>query len=875
MDSPEASKRFKIGPFRLNIFRARLAIILGYTGLYIATFHFNIGALGQAGAALITLPVALAGWYFGSIVGLVASLAAILLNGALFGFSMGYEPVAALTNGWPGSIMLVGVSIIAGSLRQAFDKRSQVESELRTRERYLTLISITTQDILTPTNPNDRYYNVISHSVNLLTADYGHLILWDETQEKAILVASTQQTEIKIILNPWDTNIVFQVLQSGLALAINDATNSKQIINPALSEENSQPPQSLIYLPLITMENKLGIIILAFNTPHHFSQSEIHFAELAFKQVALALRNTVQEVEIQHRLHEARALADISQTLSETERVGLNHVLRLIVDSARELIHGTEQAVIHLLDEEHQMLAPQAVSGFESPSTGKLNMRLGEGVAGQVIETGEVVSIADVDSDSRFLTHNQPVRFRSLMVAPVKSGEKRLGTISVQSKRPNAFTPGQQSLLRSLGTQVATAIENARLLETAQQGFKEVNALYHVTQRLSASLETGQLMQDVVDLLQQNFGYYHAEVFVIDPENEDLVAKHGSKKLGELLKDQRLPAGSGIIGHAAETGEPFFTNDVGKVVFFVPHPLLPDTQSELAVPIKVDKRVLGVLDIQQCPPGRLTEHDLQLVNTVAEQLAIALQKAKLYSDLQTSLQQEKDVRSQLIQSDRLALVGRLLASVSHELNNPLQAIQNALFLLKDERGISAQGQQDLQIVLSEAERMAALIDRLRTSYRPTYKEDFQTIQLNSVVEDIYALASTHLRHNQIAFEFHPDPDLPPVAGLPDQMRQVILNLLMNASEAMPGGGRLTVTTQRISNNEVSVTVSDTGNGIEEEILPKIFDAFVTNKETGTGLGLTITYDIIHRHNGRIIAENAPGGGAKFTFWLPALEKEIS
>jgi signal transduction histidine kinase len=241
--------------------------------------------------------------------------------------------------------------------------------------------------------------------------------------------------------------------------------------------------------------------------------------------------------------------------------------------------------------------------------------------------------------------------------------------------------------------------------------------------------------------------------------------------------------------------------------------------------------------------------------------------------LQVSLAQEKSMRSQLVQSERLALVGRLLASVSHELNNPLQAIQNALFLLQEEKGLSPQGRQDLQIVLSEAERMAGLIDRLRTSYRSTRVEDLQAVSINNVVEDVYALMATHLRHNNIAFEFHPHPELPVIAGLPDQIRQVILNLLMNGVEAMSSGGLLTVSTDLLESGEVELTVSDTGPGIDPEILPHIFDAFVTNKDSGTGLGLTITYDIISRHNGRILAENHPERGAIFKIWFPAHAKE--
>jgi two-component system NtrC family sensor kinase len=252
---------------------------------------------------------------------------------------------------------------------------------------------------------------------------------------------------------------------------------------------------------------------------------------------------------------------------------------------------------------------------------------------------------------------------------------------------------------------------------------------------------------------------------------------------------------------------------------------------------------------------------------------VALQKANLYTELQSSLRQEKSMRSQLIQSERLALVGRLLASVSHELNNPIQAIQNALFLLKDEESFSEQGRQDLDIVLSETERMAALIDRLRSTYRPTHSEDYQDIQLNDLVEYVNALTATHMRHSDIRLEFQPDPELPPISGIPEQLRQVTLNLFMNAIEAMPNGGQLTVRTEQLPRQKkVLLTFADTGAGIDTQILPHIFEPFITNKDKGTGLGLTISYDIIQQHHGEIQAENNPQGGAIFKVWLPVKAK---
>ena len=292
------------------------------------------------------------------------------------------------------------------------------------------------------------------------------------------------------------------------------------------------------------------------------------------------------------------------------------------------------------------------------------------------------------------------------------------------------------------------------------------------------------------------------------------------------------------------------------------------------MPVKIDGHILGVLDIQQVPPRSLGPRDIQLVSAVADQLAIALQKANLYAHLQTSLQTEKTMRDQLVQNERLATMGRLLASVSHELNNPLQAIQNALFLLREEKGISAQGKQDLDIVLSESERMAALISRLRATYRPAQVGDFHPMQINDLIEDVYALIATHLRHNEISFEFYPAPNLPAIPGLVDQIRQVLLNLLMNAVEAMTTGGRLTVSTQYLmESREILLKVTDTGIGIKPSILHSIFEAFITDKETGTGLGLTISYDIVTKHGGRIQAENNPGRGATFSVWLPTEHRE--
>jgi PAS domain S-box-containing protein len=757
--------------------------------------------------------------------------------------------------------------------------RKNAEESLSARERYLELLNDMTRTILLSKDFDSTLQTLSFDMAKLLNADDCYITRWEEETQMPLPVTTTAKLDFafkEATIGKNETGLTASVLQTGRVLVIEDVFNSPYI---DIEIAKRFPARSALAVPLIVGEHRLGAAIIAFNTPHHFTSEEAERAKQAADQIALALWNFQQSVEIQQRLGESNALAEISRALSESESVGTDEVLQLIVDSARELIPHVEKSVIHLLEAEEQVLFARAVSalGEQEKEYKRIKMHLGEGVAGQVIREGITINIGDIKAHPQFLASDSVPTFRSLLVAPVQSGGRQIGTLSVQSAATNAFSAKDVHLLKALAVQAAIAIENTHLFETTQQGLKEVNALYKISQGLATSLNSDELIEDVVTLLQKNFQYYHVQIYLLDPATGDPVFKAGSGEIGTRLLEQgfRLPHGMGIISHVIDTATPFFTNNVNNVLFFVPNPFLPDTQSELTVPVKMEGRVVGVLDIQHTAARRLTDGDLQLMAAVADQLSVALQKANLYTNLQTALQQEQTIRSQLIQSERLALVGRLLASVSHELNNPLQAIQNALFLLKEETNFSGQARQDLDVILSEAERMAALIERLRSAYRPVAIKDFRPIELNNLIEDVHTLIATHMRQKQIAFEFFPDPDLPDVSGLQDQIRQVVLNLFLNAIEVMQPDGRLTVLTRGLLlQKEVLLTVKDTGPGIDPEILPLIFEAFITNKHAGTGLGLAITHDIIQQHHGRIEAKNDPEGqgGAIFNIWLPMDER---
>lgn len=854
--------------------RTRLFILLAFIAGYVAIFQVFFEQAGHLLSMLLTIPVIAAGIFFGRTAGTVAALTGIAFN-MLMLTRFGDEALAYAFRYTVGYLVILVLGYLAGYLYEGKIARRRIDDATAARERFIVLMRMATQSISSPQDAGNNYFQLLSHLTNMFVADYAHLIRWGDTRKQAFILATTLPTATPLppnVLSPEDTEWFAGILQTGKPQVVEDAEDVMHILRVLPFPKHASQTQSVLLMPLSMKDYSFGILILGFQSPRHFSHDELTYVELAGGQITLALRTAQQQSEIEARLKEMQALASIERALSETERVGTDEVLQQIVDSALELIREAEESVIHLLDAEREMLVPRAISGFDqgSKTSKRYQLRLREGVAGHVIASGETVNIGDVHASSLFVIKDTAPNYRSLLVAPVQSGDQPLGTISVQSSQVDAFSSKDENLLKALSVQASIAFENARLFEATQKKLKEINALYQTGQELASSLDADELITSVVNLLQRNFGYYHVQIFLVDPSSGDLIFKSGSGEIGARLLEMgyRLPRGTGITGHTMETAIPFVTNNVNDIMFYYRNPLLPETQSEMSVPIKVADRVVGVLDIQDT--RRLTEDDLQLMSAVADQLSVALQKARLYANLQSALQQEQSIRTQLIQSERLALVGRLLASVSHELNNPLQAIQNALFLLKDEERLSEQGRQDLDVILAETERMASLIERLRSAYRPGRVRDFRPVDLNNLIEDVHTLISTHMRHKQIAFEFHPDPDLPPVAGLSDQMRQVVLNLFLNAIEAMKPGGRLTARTLHLPlQNEILLTVKDTGPGIHPEILPQVFEAFITDKQTGTGLGLTITRDIIEQHFGRIEAANDPSGGAVFNIWLPA------
>ncbi|MGB9443035.1 MAG: PAS domain S-box protein [Desulfobacterales bacterium] len=289
--------------------------------------------------------------------------------------------------------------------------------------------------------------------------------------------------------------------------------------------------------------------------------------------------------------------------------------------------------------------------------------------------------------------------------------------------------------------------------------------------------------------------------------------------------------------------------------------------------------------------GRLKAYPMVYVRRDGEVVEGTLSAATIYDangteiatvgsfvDLRERLEMERALRrtqEQLLQSEKLAAMGRLTSQIAHELNNPLYGIMNTLELLKTEVSPQSKRRKILEMALSETVRLSDLLRKMLSFSKPD-QEQRQPVDINTVIDEILLLHEKQLKENDINITATYADGLDQVNASKDQLRQVFLNIVANGRDAMPNGGTLTVTTSGDAEN-VIIEISDTGIGIKEAHLDKIFDSFFTTKEEikGVGLGLSVCYGFIKDHGGDIVVKSQEGTGTTFTITLPVFSDKMN
>jgi signal transduction histidine kinase/DNA-binding response OmpR family regulator len=462
---------------------------------------------------------------------------------------------------------------------------------------------------------------------------------------------------------------------------------------------------------------------------------------------------------------------------------------------------------------------------------------------------------------------------RDAACVPLRSRDRVIGTLLVAGGR--GADADAMDLLVAIGNQVGAAAERARLYEAAQTRSEDMAVLNDITRAITSTLD----LEDVLSVAMRGIReFLHVEaggLVLADDLSGQLVFRKMLSRDQEWDADLAIKPGEGLVGHVVEEKEPVLINDTSSYSAFA---IQMDsitgltTRSVLCAPIVVKGKAIGAIEVINRVNGPFTNDDLETLSFLAASVGVAVENARLYGELAKSKQELERSQAQLIQAEKLAATGRLAASMAHEINNPLQAIHNCLHLVIHRPLTEEKKVRYLQMAQEEVERLTAIVARTLDFYRPS-KGKVAPTQINDVIESVLALAGKKLQHSRVKVQRNLALDLPPIQAVTDQITQVFLNLVINATEAMAQGGELTITTERLD-DRVRASFADTGAGISPQEADKIFEPFYTTKATGTGLGLAISYGIIQRHGGQITVDSAPGQGATFAVELPIITDKL-
>jgi PAS domain S-box-containing protein len=611
------------------------------------------------------------------------------------------------------------------------------------------------------------------------------------------------------------------------------------------------------YLPDASLETIAviligGLINLWFDG--YRKEKEYHQEMLQMLSKLNAADQQLESVYQATRRSEKRlyALNEISAIVSQS--LELEDILSAVVDKVKQVM-GLDIVMIFLLDEDKQglkLVTHREVS--EEFVAGLKGLKVGEGFNGRVAQTGEPLLIEDASEDPRLT--REVVRqegIRAEVIVPLKAKGNVVGTLAGAMRESRQFSSEEVELLTHIASHIGMAIENAWLYQ------RECLA---VQQALVSERQYREIFEGAHDAIWIHDS--HGNIIAANTATEELVGYSSKELLNMNVRSFLAEKGLSL---ARQIRRKLFLGETVEQPYEQCLIRRDGTEAILRLTtnlIREGERLKGFQNIAR---------DVTKEKEMQDKLSAS------YRELSESHQRLKESQEQLIQAEKLTSLGQLAASIAHEVNNPLSGVLAYTQLLaKKVRGNNIPKEVALDYLSkmeAELTRSTKLIRSLLDFARqspPTLRQ----LNLNDVVSRAFDLAahSAELQHVQIVREL--DPSLPNLMADFDQLHQVCTNLILNAIQAMPQGGKLIIRTS-VSNGQVKMEVQDTGCGISPENMSKLFTPFFTTKHEvkGVGLGLAISYGIIQRHHGRIEVQSKEGEGSIFALYLPLHHAETT
>ena len=583
------------------------------------------------------------------------------------------------------------------------------------------------------------------------------------------------------------------------------------------------------------------------------------------------------EADVAARQRELKILAEVASKVHGEDEV------QAILDIALEEILsrlGLTTAWVFVGDERDRRLRLAASRGV-SPVylEGIARDGLSECLCPEVFASGHRMQARNTTQCPRMPTIvdglAEPVAHASI---PLRVERGSRGVLHVANRPGVLFTEDELRFLETLGHQIGLAVERARHLHAERVRNQEARAMAAITKAIGGSLDLPSRLRAVVttalDLLEAERVY---TLLGSDPRRMR-VGPLGGPAHPELVEGQPvdlLALDARQHRRCLEERATVRIDDSGAAAN-VNRALAArwETESALLVPFVAHDEVLGLLAVTATRPRRWSDAHVEVAEALAAQAAVAVENARLYEEARAALHELKSAQARIIHNEKMAVLGTFASGLAHEVRNPLNSISLQLSVLerriaRAEALLAGQMAEVVDVIREEIRRLELLVEDFLLFSR-TDRIQYRPARLDDIVHEVMQLMAPEAAAASVAVRHAADGPAPRMRMDAEKMKQVVINLVRNAIEAMPGGGSVEVRTG-MADGRARIVVTDDGPGLPPGV--DVFQLFVTTKPKGTGLGLSIVQQIVLQHGGEIFAGRGPKGGARFTIAIPVLPAE--
>jgi DNA-binding response OmpR family regulator/signal transduction histidine kinase len=774
-------------------------------------------------------------------------------------------------------------------------ERRHAEEALRARTEQLGAIGVVSAEVTRELDLARLLRLIHRRAVELLGARAGFVLLYDESTQTLIPRAWEGHGD-------WVADLRFR-LGEGVAgkaaerrcgMVVNDYRTSAHTLPLVLAQSGVT---AVVVEPLLYRDRLVGVVTVDNHgaEDRRFTERDRELLALFAGHAAIAIENARLHEAAVHRGDEMGALLGASQAIESS--LALPERLRAIVEQAAAIARSPIVRLF-LLEEGARCLRCTVGVGFPLDVEQDLTIPVGESLSGRVAVTGEPLAVADTRLESRthYPTHVDKYGVVSYLGLPVKFQKRLFGVLVFNTPTPRTYAPEEIAFLAAFAQQAAVAIQNARLYEAAQRDLEErrqaeaaleqrtrqLEAVRAVSAEITRELDLPQVLELITKRAVELVGASSGVLRLWDDTQRLLVtgAWTGVPSQAPMVG---LRLGEGVSGEAGRRQEALYVNDFRTSPYAIPALLAGSAHTAvMAAPLLYRERLVGVLSITRMamdPPFTGTE--LDTLTLLVPQAAIAIENARLYAELNNSYAHLEAAKDELVRAEKLRALGQMAAGVAHDLNNMLAAILGQAELLQI-RVKLPEVQEALKVLYTAASDGAQVVRRLQEFGRQQPTNTLLPCDMAPIVHEALELTRPRWqdeaqRQGRDIQVFTALDDLPRILGHPAELREALTNLILNAVDAMPNGGALTLAGHRdpvppteTDRAGVCVTLTDTGIGMSEEVRRHIFDPFYTTKGVrGTGLGLAVVYGIMERHGGHIDVTSTPGQGTTFTLRFQA------